>query len=356
MSNLFEDFAKATKPVVDAPVKDTPVVETKVEETKVETKEEVKNVEVKTEDIRQTEEKVEPFTIKSAFGDTVIGETKVDDKVETPEQFFSRISKDTGTEIKAFDDVFRIINEKVPKTQYEQAVAEKMEYEQFLSTLPDDISAVMLEYYKKGDYKSVMKSLTSGTDYTKPVSDYDEDTLIKMYNADMDEEDITDMDEKPKKALYRAAKAQYEAQHKALKAKQEDFSKIKLEGGKKLIQSIDKSIDMLKKKLPNLQEDKINKVREKMMKGYTLADENGYYEDAATRIALAEHGHDIFQEIIDQTVKMNQRKIEQEKSKTKEELLKEKYNDDLKKSSAVEPPKNAAEEIGKSLPFLGKKI
>lgn len=341
-TQVFAELAKVT----------TPKVEQKPETPVVEQNPKTPDVEQKSETPQEPQGKV----IKSVFGDFAIGKEEKPEVIDTPEKFFERMKKETGREdIDAFDKVFQILNDpnKVPKSQLEEAEQKVIEYDQFFSNMPTELHAVIADYFQQKDYKETMKKVVGKVDYSKPATAYTQEQLILMYNPDETNETIEDMTEREIKALYKAAEIEYSKEHNALKEKAEIAKKIEFDNAKKFVSSIDASVEHLKKQMPNLGTDKIKDITDKMKKGYTLFDGVQYRPDAAYRIALAEYGKDFVQQIIDETVKITQRQVEQAKSKTNEEILKEKTNDALTKSSKELPPQNPEEEVRRThLPFL----
>ena len=275
--------------------------------------------------------------------------------IDTPEKFFDKLKKETGAEVKAFEDVFKILNDpnKVPKQKLDDAELRVKEYDVFFSTMPDDLKAVIADYYNKADYKQTMTKVVGKVDYSKPVTTYKDEDLIVMYNPEITQDDFEDMSEREKNSLYKAAKTLYEKEHNDIIEKAEKTKQMQFDSAKKYVESIEASVEELKKQMPNLGADKTEKIRQQMLQGYSLFENNAYRKDAAYRIAMAEHGKDIVQSIIDEAAKITQRKIEQSKTEINEEMLKTKTNDKIKTTSKELPPPDAVEEIRRNeMPFL----
>lgn len=341
--NLFQEFDKITAP--SSTENQAPKTETTATE----------NPKVETPKTETTKEDDKQKVIKSVFGDFAIGQKEETETIDTQGKFFDKLKKETGMEIKAFDDVFKLINDpnKVSKDKLEQVELQVKEYDTFFSSMPTDLHAIISDYYNQKDYKETMKKMIGSVDFSKPVSSYTNEQLILMYNPDISEDEISDMTEREASALYKAAKIEYEKEHKEIINKAEQAKKIQFESAKQYVSSIDASIEQLKEQMPNLGKDKIEQIKQKMIQGYSLYDKNVYRQDAAYRIAMAEYGKDFVQQIIDEAAKIIQRKIEQAQSQTKEALLKEKTNDALHKTSRELPPADATEQVRtESMPFL----
>lgn len=349
MSELFQKLnaISQTDKVADSENKAEVVKETPVK------------TETKSEEIKKPEEKVEEKPIKekkiirSVYGEHVI-ETDDPETIDTPEKFFEIVKKKTGQQVTAYDDILKIIegSDKVSKTDYEKTKIELEEYETFLKTLPTEVSAILSDVYNKRDYRETLKKIVGQVDYSKPVSAYTKEELILLNNPDMGKDEVEELDEKVVNTLYKAAKSVYEIEHSKINAKAEEMKNAKFDNAKKFYSSIETAMEKLTKDMPNLSETQKKSVKEKMLTGYNLFDGMKYREDAGIKIAHAEFGRDFIQEVINNSAKQTQRKIEQEKSNLKEEMLKEKNNDDLRKSSVVLPQQNIAEALQKDVPFL----
>ena len=347
------------KPVetkVEEPVKEAE--KPKVEEPKVEKPkaEEPKTEEPDKKDVDEAPKK-EKKIISTPFGDKEV-DISEPEKIETMEQLLAEASKEVGTEIKTHEDLLAAIREmkSFPREDYEKAQQEVEEWRMYFNGMPDDLKVVNSTYYKKGDYRKEMEGMLKDNIYLKPSSDFEKQELVLMYNSDVSKDDFEEMDERSINALYKAAKSEHDLRHNEIKTKAKEIENIQLETAKNFSKSIDKTLNFLKAKMPKLEAEKLKAVKNDLQKGFSLIDNNQYKEDAAYRIALAKYGEDIVNSVIEQAVKDNQRKIEQEKSKAVEEVIKEKTNDSLKTKSASTPAQNIVEGIKKSsFPFLQKK-
>lgn len=352
MSELFQKLNAISQKdkVADSENKAEVVNETPEKtEVKQEDKTENKQPEEKVDDKLKKEKKI----IKSVYGDHIIDDTEME-SIDTPEKFFEIVKKKTGQQVSAYDDILKIIEgtDKVSKTDYEKTKIELEEYETFLKMLPTEVSAILSDVYNKRDYRETLKKIVGQVDYSKPVSSYTKEELILINNPDMDKDEIEELDEKVINTLYKAAKSVYEIENNKINAKAEEMKNAKFDSAKKFYTSIETAMEKLAKDMPNLSETQKKSVKEKMLTGYSLFDGNKYRDDAAIKIAHAEYGRDFIQDVINNSAMQTQRKIEQEKSKLKEEILKEKNNDDLRKSSVVLPQSNIVEALQKDVPFL----
>lgn len=296
----------------------------------------------------------EKKVIKTVFGDREIGVSD-EQEVETSEQFFERVSKLAGREVKTYKEAISVMNDpnKVSKEELEQARLETDEYKLFFQTMPDDLKIINAAYYQKKDYKEEIKNIVKGSVYTKPSSDMKKEELIVLHNPEYTKEDLEDLEEREINALYKASKVLHDTEYNKIKEKTKAIETMQLDAAKKFTKSIDTAITNLKKEMPNLEADKLADVENTLRQGFQLMEDGQYKPNAAIDIAMAKFGKNFIESVFEQTVKENQRKIEQAKSNAVEEVLKEKTNDNLKMKSASQPPKNAVEEIKKeSFPYF----
>ncbi len=343
----------------EAPKEETPKEETKQEQPKVETpKEEIpKGEQPKEEPKKETpkEEQPKKKVIKTVFGDREIDAEDESPAIETPEQFFESISKKTGKEIKSYEEIFGILDDpnKVAKEDLEKAMLEVDEYKLFLQGMPPDLKAIIAAYHHKQDYKAEMQNLTKGNIFTKPSKDIDKEELILLHNPEYSKEELDDLEDREKNALHKAARAVHDSEYNKIQDKAKAVENMQLDAAKKFTKSIDKTLQHLKKEMPNIDPKELQDVESTLKKGYSFIEDGQYKETAAVEIAMAKYGKNYINSVFEQAAKDNQRKIEQAKSNAVEQVIKEKTNDNIKTKSAAIPPKNAKEEIKKqSFPWL----
>ena len=339
---VVADAVPPVEPVVTPPV-ETPPVETKATDTPP----------VETPPVEAKPDIVEFIT---PYGNTKVGDEPK--PIETPDAFFEIMTKQAGKPVKTYEEAMAILNDpnKVSIEKVQEAEQKVMEYDTFFRNLPTEISALIQDSYNGKDIKETMKKFVGAIDYSKPVTAYTDNDLILLTNKDYTEAELEDLEPKVIKSLANAAKATYANEHNAIITKEKELKTKEFDGAAKYLKSIDKSIERLKKEMPNLEPEKIQKIKQQMKEGYSFWKDGQYTEEAAYKIANAEYGKDIVQSVIDQQIKINQKHTNQAVSKANEQHVATANNDSLKKASAVVPQGDPVDKIkNESFPYFGKK-
>lgn len=305
----------------------------------------------------KVETKTEIVEFKTPYGNTTVGEAP--NPVDTPDAFFEIMTKQAGKPVKTYKEAIAILNDpsKVSIEKVQEAELRVGEYDKFFRGLSPEISALIDDEYNHRDIKETMKKFVGKIDYSKPVTAYTETDLILLNNDYTSEEleELEDLDPKVIKSLASAAKATYAIEHNAIIKKGDAIKTKEFDGAAKYLKSIGKSIDHLKKEMPNLEPDKIQNIEQKMKEGYSFWKDGQYTVEAAFKIANAEYGKDIVQSVIDQQIQMAQKQVTQAISKTNEQHVATANNDTLAKASVPVPQGDPKEKIKKqSFGFLDK--
>jgi hypothetical protein len=286
------------------------------------------------------------------------------EKVETSEQLFEMVSKRYGFEVKSNEDILGVIGKvnqyKEYESKYEEEAFKASRLIDAFNSMPPEIASVLDAYYNNKDYKSVLKQVaTSGVDYSKSPESYSKIDIIKMYN-NISEEDLADMDDKAVSALYESSKKLYNTERDIQATKSKEIADMQMRSVNSLKSSISDSVNHLKSEFPDIGKKYIDNV-EKIMKtnlyyAASMVNEDGTWKkDAAMKIAMAEYGADVIKSSGEKFNKELARQVELIKSQTREQLLREKFNDNPPQDSHSGGGVTAHDAIIKSMPFLKKK-
>lgn len=277
---------------------------------------------------------------------------------ETGDQLFERISKQYGFDVKNTDDIMAAFGElKEVKQKFEESDVKNKDYESVFAAIPPDVKAVLADVFNGGDYRNTMKQIaTSQLDYTKDASAYSKDDMIIMYNADMTVEDLEDLDDKNKDRLYNAAVKMYNTDKNGYMTKALEFDTKQKESAQKLMVSINESVDYLREQFPGLKKEYLDNIQNKVMKSnyatQLLKEDGTWKKDAAVKIAMAEYGSVVIEQMKKQLELEMAKNVKLAKSEAKEEIVKEMLNDTPDKGSHSTSTTSLRDEIKKSLPFL----
>lgn len=280
--------------------------------------------------------------------------------IESPDDFFARIQKDYNIKVNTFDDMFGVLDKvKATEDKYKEVSGKASDYEQIFGNLPVEIKSAISDYYENRDYKKTLKSvIDSGIDYNKDVNSYQKDQLIKIYNSDITDDELEDMEETIKDRLYKLSSETYKRDQSDYVNKSNEFIKNRDASAKMFMSSIDESVSELKSKFPDFDEKNINSVREMMKSNYLslLFNENGTYKkDAALKVAMAEYGLSAIDKMQEQLEKRYSKKVKDIVSTEREKILTERLNDNITKENHGDNGVTSKEAIVKSMPFLKRK-
>jgi hypothetical protein len=243
------------------------------------------------------------------------------------------------------------------KQKFEESDVKNKDYESVFAAIPPDVKAVLADVFNGGDYRNTMKQIsTSQLDYTKDASAYSKDDMITMYNADMTVEDLEDLDDKNKDRLYNAAVKMYNADKNGYMAKAVEFETKQKESAQKLMTSITESVSYLKEQFPGLKKEYLDNIQNKVMKSnyatQLLKEDGTWKKDAAVKIAMAEYGSVVIEQMRKQLEAEMAKNVKLAKSEAKEEIVKDMLNDSPDKGSHSTSNTSIRDEIKKSMPFL----
>lgn len=309
--------------------------------------------------------KEEPTAFDAGFFTVKQPEIKADNSdnnngIETPESFFDKIATQYGFSVKSFDDALGLMGKlKETEAKVEEYDVKTSNYENLLATIPEDIKMVMMDAFEGKNYHDTMRQITgSQINYTKPAESYKKETLIQMYNSDITTEELEDMDEKSVDRLYNLSVKQYNAERKEVSDRAAAFDIKQKESAKLVLTSIDNSINKLKEKYPEIKKTYVDDIRKKMKTNYAaelLNEQNVWKEDAAIKIAMAEYGSVLMDNLRKQLETEMAKNVKLAKSEAREEVIKEKLNDAPPKDTHSSETKSLKEMLKAQMPFLSKK-
>lgn len=322
----------------------------KVKQPKVEAQPEV-NTEVKKEVEPKAEVKTEEV-IKTPLGDF-----KAEVKPEaTPIDTFVSIKEKTGLEIKSEDELVERLNKLKELEANEALIKDNVQNKQIrelIGIIPEDLRAMLVAFENKQDYRSLGKTLfVEGIDFTKEVDKIDEFKLVSHYNPDLAKEDYDDMDAKAQTALINASRRSFNADKNAHNLAVQTAERTKNEYSQRVINSVEKAMEKLKKDFPNLTQGEIREIETRLYQDptYDFIDSNTrtYREDAASKMAWQLYGPKTMKSVVDGMQSEINKKIEEGiKQRTSEELelIASQRGDTVKKLADTKDP--AKEEIAK---------
>lgn len=251
---------------------------------------------------------------------------KVEVKKDNP---WSKINSETGFNFEKEEDLINALKKSKDFEKREEQYLKDNQlgntYTTFFNSLPEDLKKVIVDYGSNVDYRQTIREVygMGGVDYNKAWSEYDDKfKMISKYNSDVTAEDWEELDTKQQKIIENLAKKTYETERAAYldnyKQREQNFTSQRAEYVKKLEKSIDKSIDNLRKNLPDMDEKAVNDVRSQMYQNpfrQMFNEDNTYTEDAATKIAFAYHGQETMSQLI-QRMNNDANKAVQDATKT----------------------------------------
>lgn len=265
----------------------------------------------------------------------IVAEKAVDEKsrvIDTPLFKFDASTKKAGTEnpldlfnkktgfnIEKPEDIFEkadIIAEAIKANEGITAdIRAALDYQAFFEKqLPADLKASVVAFAEGKDYKKVMQEYSSPqVDFTKRFDQYsDVFPLIVRYNSELTREDFEDMDEIAKKVVVSSAKKAYDMEFENIVAKNNEFQSAHSKKVESMYQSIDKTMQNVRKEFPNLNEKNMKEIRNRLelssFAGDFMNPDGTYKEDAGVKLGLALYG----KETIDTMMKSVSEKMSEE--------------------------------------------
>jgi hypothetical protein len=281
---------------------------------------------------------VERITAGGMNIDIDITQPEAEGDITDEKSFIDMVNKKFNLNATTFKDTISLFEKakRVDAIEEELTMSQKKdsEMQMLFDKLPDELRAGINAWAEGKDYKSFLKETLLGIDYSKPSTAYGKDELIRYYNPDLTEEDMDDMSEREKKALYQTASLQHDNKHNEIKSSTVTIAQEAKENAVKFLGSVKQSTEHLKTKYQNINKDEITKIEQKMKTNigdiFFNAD-NTYKEDAAKKIYFAEHGEQIVSELISKLQEEAKRKINKAKSTAMEEVAATLTNDKLPK-------------------------
>lgn len=246
-----------------------------------------------------------------------------DDDLTDDNKLFSFITQKYGEEVKSRSDIVKVL-QKIDALQGEKELLSKealkaKELENVIMNMPDELALPFQDWVNGKDYKQTITNIIRAEiDYSKPVESYDKDQLILRYSPDFKKEDLDDMDERAKTALYIMAKDKYNTEKNSHLTFIDNKRKEAVLINKEREQSVNDAITALKKKYPGIKGDTIDNVRKKLIEGYSFTDGHKYREDAAIKIALAEYAPQTIDSLTQQIYKQAQADVSRMASQERE--------------------------------------
>ena len=209
-------------------------------------------------------------------------------------------AKEQGFELKSPDDIRQLIStvndlktkaEAVPKLE-----SALNSYKSQIGGLPPEIFNLIEVAASGKDYKSVLKDLAAGVsiDFTKPYSDHNSLNLIRQYvqpNLTQDQfDELTDIN---KDTMHNLAKVKYEGDKIKWEQATRDRTVEKEAYTQKYSQSMEVALTNLKREFPDLSQEAIKVVADRMAYGVKESlfnEDNTYRPDAGVKIAMQEFG------------------------------------------------------------------
>lgn len=245
---------------------------------------------------------VEPIKVETTFGTSTYGEGET---VLSSWDDVAAYAKDQGIDLEKVDDLQGVITElnllkaqvaNVP--QLEQAIAT---YDQQIKSLPKEVAAITDAALKGEDYIGLIKQVATGIDFdlTKHFKDQDVLSLVGRYNnRSFTKEVFDEMDASTRDGLIAIAETKYNDEQKSYTDNVLNSTKNQEAFEKSFIDSVNTSMDNLKKRFPSFKPDDLKKVEDILrvgLKDNYFNPDNTYKEDAAIRIAMSEYGESALQ-------------------------------------------------------------
>ena len=299
-----------------------------------------------------------PTEYDTGFFKVKAPEVNIDNKPEeTPEAFFDKVAKTYGFTVKSWDEALALVGKlKETETKLEETEVKVKDYEGLVSSIPEDVKSVLADAFEGKDYRNTMKQIASSSvDYNRTFDSYKDNVLIKMYNPDLTDDDLEEMEEKTKDRLYDLSVKQYNLDRKVVLDRAAEFDKRQKESAKMLLTSIDNSVNKLKEKYPSIKREYVDNIRNKMKTNYLanlLNEQNVWKEDAAIKIAMAEYGQNIIDDMTKQLQAEMEKNVKLAASSAREEVIKEKLHDAPPKETHSADGLTLKDRVKNSLPFF----
>lgn len=209
---------------------------------------------------------------------------------------------------KFFDTVDKLRNQN-------QELSEKADdYDELAKTLagmPAPVKAAFTAVTEGKDYVSAFNSATTKLDFNKDFDSQDKNKVVKNYfseglekiKAKLEAGKIDDDDyEEQIELLYNSAKPLFTKDKESFNKQRADMIKNQEELQKNFQKSAISSVEKLKEQYPNFSRADLQRVRQRLVDGNiedTFFNKDGTYKpDAAEKLALAEFGKTVIQELL----------------------------------------------------------
>lgn len=316
--------------------------------------------EVKTEAKKEEEKPKEEVKEEKKGIETPLGNIKI---AETEDKYKSFIEK-TGVNISSDDDIISYINKaKELEERESELIKEKRlgdDFKTFFETAPEDIKSLLVDYASGKDYRKTGNEMFSNNiDYNKSWNEYsDKDILVKRYN-DISDDDFEELEEKAKQALEKSAQKAYETERNNIIVGNKKFLDGQKAIAENINQSIQKSIQKLQERFPEMSKAKIKEIEKKMYSAPfkdMFNDDRTYKDDAAIKLAMANYGVETIESIqntVQAKLQADNDKIIKQRVSEELELIAKSRNDKPNGGTSATEGKTVHEHVVENTKWLG---
>lgn len=239
-----------------------------------------------------------------------------------------RIKDDLNIEADSPDKVYQEMRRlKEEREKLDEVEKQKEDFRNTIENLPEDLYEAMAAYYEGEDYRNVI-NMRPNLDFSKTEDDLPEADLVKTYYPDtFTDEDIQELkegdpDERLKKAwdaTVKTAKEKFRSDKEVFSKRQQDRDKRIQDQQQALEQSMEKAVTNFKEKFPGADNDYISSIKSSLQNPTSIFfnDDGTLKDDAAVKLALAEHGQSLVDEVVQRTKAEAKSEARQEEAKKK---------------------------------------
>ena len=304
-----------------------------------------------------------PPIVETSMGKIIIDTppiTPITTDNTTLDNLYKQMSENLGIQVKSVDDIkshLTGVNTKL--SEAETKLKEALPYKTLVEGLPVEIKNPLIDYAEGKDYKATLKQFANLTDIdiTKDAKEIPHEVLIKHFNPDITDEELTAMEDVDKNRLLNSATQLYNVQRQQILQREQIAFEQQETRKKTQISAIEKSVAKLKSTFPDMPDKSINQIRDTLLNGVApvLVDEKGIYkEEAGERLAMGLYGISTLNEYKSKAATEYQALVQAEVQKERELILKAQNNDTLinRGGGAGGTQVNIDEEVNKQLSFL----
>ena len=309
------------------------------------------------------QEPAKPIEVNTPFGKQVIG-AQVSEEVLSSWDDIRTYAKENGVELNDANDIkqlFGVISELKQKAEAVPTLeATVNQFKSQLGGLPPEVANIVDAAVSGKDYKSLIKNVAAGADFdlTKDFSEHSTINVIRKYvNPEFTQEQYEALDAANKSALETLAKSKYETDQIQYRSAVADKAHEKEAYQQKFSESVNKAITVLKQTYPDMSDEHIKVVADRMqvsLRDALFNPDNTYKEDAGIRIAMQEFGADALaaqKQTIGDLAKQIESRIQ---SQTHESLLGRSDKPDTMGRQAVQDKDQIAKAVDNMTGFLDR--